>query len=121
MNTTRIAHVAATACLILLIFLCLGWELWWAPVRPGGSLLALKALPLLLPLFGVLRAKRYTLQWSSMFMLLYLMEGLVRATSERGNGQWLALAETFLTLLFIASAIVYLRVMSTHQRSTQGG
>lgn len=109
MTTIRLAHSAATTCLLALIFLCLGWELWWAPVRPGGSLIALKALPLLLPLFGILRGKRYTFQWSSMFMLLYLMEGLVRAVSERGIGQRLAIAETILTLSFITAAIIYLR------------
>lgn len=110
MNTTRLAHIAATTCLITLTFLCLGWELWWAPVRPGGSLLVLKALPLLLPLFGILRGRRYTFQWASMFVLLYLMEGLIRAFSDHGTGQWLAIAETLLSLSFMASAIVFLRV-----------
>ena len=53
----RAAHVIASASLIALVFLCVAWELWLAPVRAGGSTLALKALPLLLPLFGVLRGK----------------------------------------------------------------
>ena len=30
--------------LIGLLFVCLVWELWLAPLRPGGSMLALKAL-----------------------------------------------------------------------------
>ena len=105
----RLPHAGAAVSLIALIFLCLGWELWWAPLRPGGSLLALKALPLLLPLFGILRGKRYTFQWSSMFMLLYLMEGLVRATSEHGASRNLAIGETLLALIFIVSAIEYCR------------
>lgn len=111
MNTVRVTHSAAATCLIALIFLCLGWELWWAPLRPGGSLLALKALPLLVPVFGVLRGKRYTLQWSAMFVLLYLMEGLVRAASEHGIGQRLAIVETLLAMMFITSAVAYLRSM----------
>ena len=58
----RAAWNGAIASLVALIFLCLAWELWLAPIRPGGSLLALKVLPLLVPLFGVLRGKRYTLR-----------------------------------------------------------
>ena len=65
-SSVRLAWAAAAASLVALIFLCLAWELWLAPIRPGGSLLALKTLPLLIPLLGVLHGKRYTFQWSSM-------------------------------------------------------
>ena len=67
---------------IALIVLCLAWELWLAPLRPGGSLLALKALPLALPLSGILKGRRYTYQWSSMLILAYFAEGVTRAWSE---------------------------------------
>jgi uncharacterized membrane protein len=88
--------------LIALIFLCVTWELWLAPVRPGGSMLFLKALPLLLPLFGILREKRYTFQWTSMLSLAYLTEGLVRVATDTGTSRLLAAAETtFAALLFI--------------------
>jgi uncharacterized membrane protein len=53
-------RIAAAGALAALIVLCLAWELWLAPLRPGGSLAALKALPLALPLGGILRGKRYT-------------------------------------------------------------
>ncbi|NJD34033.1 MAG: DUF2069 domain-containing protein [Betaproteobacteria bacterium] len=92
----------ASISLIGLLFLCLAWELWLAPLRPGGSMLALKALPLLLPLFGILRGKRYTHQWMSMLSLAYVAEGLVRAVSDQGASQVLAVTETILaTLLFV--------------------
>ena len=39
-RTARLAWNAAAASLVALIFLCLAWELWLAPIRPGGSLLA---------------------------------------------------------------------------------
>ncbi|MEX2241006.1 MAG: DUF2069 domain-containing protein, partial [Burkholderiales bacterium] len=61
----RALRVAATGSLIGLLVLCLVWELWLAPLRPGGSLLALKAAPLALPLGGVLAGRRTTYQWSS--------------------------------------------------------
>ncbi|MCW5603452.1 MAG: DUF2069 domain-containing protein [Burkholderiales bacterium] len=95
--------------LIALIFLCLAWELWLAPLRPGGSWLVLKTLPLLAPLFGILRRRRYTYQWSSMLVLAYFIEGVVRGYSETGPSAWLAHAETGLALLFFCSAVAYAR------------
>ncbi len=106
----RVAQAIASASLIALIFLCVAWELWLAPVRAGGSALALKALPLLLPLFGVLHGRRYTYQWSSMLILAYFTEGVVRAWSERGTGQILALGEIALSMVFFTAAICYARV-----------
>ena len=102
-------QAVASAALVVLIFLCLAWELWLAPLRAGGSSLAFKALPLLLPLFGVLRGKRYTYQWASMLVLAYFTEGVVRAWSERGAFQMLALAEVVLSFVFFTAAIFYAR------------
>ena len=106
---TRLLQVVSSAALVALIFLCLAWELWLAPLRAGGSSLAFKALPLLLPLFGVLRGKRYTYQWSSMLILAYFIEGVVRAWSELGAGRALALAEIVLSVIFFTAAIFYAR------------
>ena len=103
-------RAAATFALVLLIGLCLAWELWLAPLRPGGSLLALKALPLALPLAGVCRGRRYTFQWSSMLILAYLAEGATRAWSERGLSQQLAIGEVVLSLAFFAAAVGYARM-----------
>ncbi|MFL6581780.1 MAG: DUF2069 domain-containing protein [Burkholderiales bacterium] len=106
----RVAHIAASASLVALILLCITWELWLAPVRSGGSALVLKGLVLLLPLFGVLRGKSYTYQWSSMLILAYFIEGVVRAWSEHGIGRALALAEIALSLVFFVAAIGYTRL-----------
>ena len=105
----------ASASLIALVFLCLGWELWWAPLRPGGSWLALKAVFLLAPLFGILRGKRYTYKWVSLFIQFYLLEGLMRATSERGLTQWLAIGETALAGILFVSVILYIRATRAPQ------
>lgn len=104
------AHWTAIVSLIALIFLCLLWEAWLAPLRPGGSLLMLKALPLLIPLFGILRGKVYTYQWTALLVLAYLTEGLVRAWSDRGMSQRLALLETGLALVLLASCVIYVRL-----------
>ena len=106
----RASQVVATAALVALIALCLAWELWLAPLRPGGSFLALKALPLALPLAGVFSGKRYTYQWTSMLILAYFAEGVTRAWSERGLSQSLALLEVFLSVLFFAAAVSYARL-----------
>ncbi|MCL2524132.1 MAG: DUF2069 domain-containing protein [Betaproteobacteria bacterium] len=98
-----------SASLIALIFLCLAWEGWLAPLRPGGSWLTLKAAVLLLPLFGVLRGRRYTYKWLSLLIQFYLLEGLVRASSERGAAQWLAAGETLLAMVVFVAAILYVR------------
>jgi uncharacterized membrane protein len=108
--TARHYQFAASASLIALIFLCLGWELWWAPLKPGGSWLGLKAVLLLTPLFGILRGKRYTYKWVSLFVQLYLLEGLTRATSDSGLSQQLAIGETVLATVLFVSVILYIRV-----------
>ena len=105
----RASQVIAAATLVALIALCLAWELWLAPLRPGGSLLALKALPLALPLMGILSGKRYTYQWSSLLILAYFAEGVTRAWSERGISQLLASGEMLLSLVYFAAVVSYAR------------
>ena len=107
---TRKLYFTACSSLIALIFLCLAWELRLAPIQPGGSWLVLKCLPLLAPLFGILNARRYTFQWASMLILLYFTEGIVRATTDTGAAQWLAIAETLLSLIFFAATVAYARL-----------
>ena len=100
----------ASVSLIGLIILGLLWELYIAPIRPGGSLLALKVMPLLLPLRGVLRGNLYTLQWAAMLILLYFMEGVVRAWSDPAPMSVLmAWFEIALSFSFYLCAILYLR------------
>lgn len=110
MPIIRKLYFTACSSLILLIFLCLAWELRLAPIQPGGSWLVLKCLPLLAPLFGILNGRRYTYQWASMLILLYFTEGIVRATTETGTGQWLAMAETLLSIVFFAATVAYARL-----------
>lgn len=102
-------HIAS-ASLIALIFLCLAWELWLAPLRPGGSWLVLKVLPLLLPLMGILKGRRYTYQWAPMLVLAYFTEGVVRAWSDTGLSAGLAGAEVLLSAAFFFAAIYYAKL-----------
>ena len=109
-------RVIAGASLIAMIALCLAWEAWLAPLRPGGSALMLKVLPLLLPLFGVLHGRRYTYQWSSMLIWFYFTEGVVRAWSDKGLSAQLAWGEVALALVFFVSASLYARLSHAQAR-----
>jgi uncharacterized membrane protein len=106
----RVAYFGASASLIALVLLCLAWELWLAPLRPGGSWLVLKALPLLLPLRGILAGRRYTYQWASLFIWGYFIEGVVRAWSDTGASRQLAWIEIALSLVFFACAVAFARL-----------
>jgi uncharacterized membrane protein len=103
------AWLAACGSMIALILLCLAWELWLAPLKPGGSWLALKALPLLVPLFGLLHGKRYTFQWTTLLIWLYAAEGATRAMTDTGPSAKLAVLEVALALAFFGAAVAYLR------------
>lgn len=96
----------AVGSLLGLIVLGLLWELWLAPIRPGGSLLAIKVLPLCLPLAGLLKNRMYTYRWVSLLVWLYFTEGVVRAYSDRAPSSYLAMVEIALCLtLFVACAL----------------
>jgi uncharacterized membrane protein len=106
----RSLRALASVALMALIALCLVWELWLAPLRPGGSLLALKALPLVLPLGGILAGRRYTYQWSSMLILAYFAEGATRAWADAGMARSLAVLEMALSVVFFAAVVSFARL-----------
>jgi len=100
----------AVGSLLGLIVLCVAWELWLAPLRPGGSWLALKALPLAVPLAGLLKRRMYTYRWVSLVVWLYFTEGVVRAWSDPAPGRWLAAAEIALCLLLFTACALHVRL-----------
>ncbi|TDN69186.1 DUF2069 domain-containing protein [Paraburkholderia sp. BL10I2N1] len=99
--------VGTSIALIALIALSVAWEWWLAPLRPGGSALVLKIVPLLLALPGVVRRSVYTLQWASMLVLLYLAEGIVRGMTDRGLSATLGWFEAILATVFFVCALSY--------------
>jgi uncharacterized membrane protein len=105
----RASRLAASVLLVALIFLGLAWELFLAPLRPGGSWLVLKILPLMAPLFGVLRGKRYTYQWSTLLIWIYVAEGATRVYTDNGMSSLLAGIELALALAYFGAAVAYVR------------
>jgi uncharacterized membrane protein len=100
------SRTLAATCLLALIALGLAWELWLAPLRPGGSWLALKVLPLTLALPGVLKLRMYTYRWLSLAVWLYFTEACVRGWSDRWPGNALAITQGLLCLaLFVACGL----------------
>lgn len=103
-------YLAAISSLVALILLGIAWEWWLAPLRPGGSWMVLKVVPLLIPLRGVIKRDIYTLQWSSMMILIYFAEGIVRATSDRVPlSATLGWVEVALVVVYFFAAIYYLK------------
>ena len=105
-NLVPLTRWLAVGSVLGLILLSVCWELFLAPLRPGGSWLALKALPLCLPLAGLLKNRMYTYRWVSLMVWLYFTEGVVRAYSDRAPSNYLAMLEVvFCLLLFVACAM----------------
>jgi len=103
----QVLRAAVALLLLALVVLGLAWELALAPI--GRGTLALKVLPLALALPGVLRHRLYTYRWLALLVWLYVLEGLVRAASERGAAAALAAAEVALALALFAAAALYIR------------
>lgn len=110
MDTSKVYHIGAAASLAVLVAWLLAWEMLVAPLKPGGSLLALKVIPLLIPLRGVIKRDVYTLQWTSMLILLYFAEGIVRGYSDMdATSRLMGWGEVVLTLVYFACALLFLR------------
>ncbi len=103
----RGTRAAGLAALLALIGLGLAWELWLAPT--GSGTLAIKVLPLVLCLGGLLRHRMYTYRWLSLLIWLYFMEGVVRASTESGISAALAWGEIGLSLVIFGICGLHIR------------
>ncbi len=109
-------RLLAVGSLLGLIVLGLAWELWLAPLRPGGSWLAIKVLPLCLPLAGLLKNRMYTYRWVSLLVWIYFTEGVVRAWSDKSPGNWLGLVEVLLCLALFTACALHVRLRLRNAR-----
>lgn len=106
--------------LLALIALGFAWEMWLAPLRPGGSTLALKVLPLCLALAGLLRHRLYTYRWLSLLLWLYVAEAGVRLWSDASAmGRSLAWLELLLAIGLFAALSAYIRLRLKHPSATE--
>jgi uncharacterized membrane protein len=107
-------RAAAVASLLGLIVLGLAWEIWLVPT--GHKTLALKVLPLTIPLAGLLKNRMYTYRWVSLFVWVYFTEGVIRATSDRGDSVPLAILEVLLCLVLFTACAAHVRWRLKHPR-----
>ena len=114
----RALNVVTSTSLIALIALCVMWELWLAPQRPGGSWLVLKVLPLMPAVFGILRGRRYTHKWMTLLIIAYFVEGAVRAYTDKGLSAKLAGMEIALSVILFTSAVLYVRRTTNKNEAT---
>ncbi len=112
--TVVAARWAAVISLIALILLGLAWELWLAPTGSGS--LALKVLPLCVPLAGLLKSRMYTYRWLALMVWLYFTEGIVRAWSDKAPGNLLALLEVLLCLVLFVACTFHIRLRLKHAK-----
>jgi len=122
-STARIAHRVALSSLCSLMALCILWEWLIAPIRPGGSWMILKALPLVIPIPGILAdgiKRRYTYQWATLFVWIYFTEGIVRAWSDLAPlSRSMAAIEVLLCVVFFVAAVIYIRNTPSHLARTR--
>jgi uncharacterized membrane protein len=107
----------AVGSLLGLIVLGLAWELWLAPLRPGGTLLALKVLPLCFPLTGLLKNRMYTYRWLSLMIWLYFTEGVVRAWGDTAPSNYCALLEVLLCVVLFVACAMHVRLRIRHAKN----
>lgn len=104
----RATRALAVACLLGMVALGLAWELWLA--RTGSGTWAVKVLPLVWPLAGMLKLRLYTYRWVSLLVWLYFTEGVVRAYSDRAPSSYLAMVEVALCLVLFAACALHVRL-----------
>ncbi|HEX5311572.1 DUF2069 domain-containing protein [Aquabacterium sp.] len=109
-RTIEHLRIVSLLCVVGLIVLGLAWELKLAPLAGGTGALAFKVLPLTLALSGLLKHRLYTYRWLSLLVWLYFTEGVVRATSDHGLSQQLAIIETALSVALFAACAIYVRL-----------
>lgn len=116
MNKINLTRWLAVSSLLGLVVLSVLWELVLAPLRPGGSWLVLKALPLCIPLIGLLKNRMYTYRWVSLMVWLYFAEGAVRAWSDKAPSNYLAMTEIVLCLALFVACALHVRVRLKSQK-----
>ena len=92
---------------IILCVLCVAWEWFLEPLRPNGSWMILKILPIAWFLPGLYQGKNYSMQAVSMIILLYFFEGLTRLF-ESGLNPLLASLEIILSCLIFFAILKHL-------------
>lgn len=101
-----------------LLILLLNWMTWLAPPRefPVALALILLALPLLLPLRGLLHGQPYTHAWTSFLALPYFAYG-IDALAAGTDPAWLGAVAVAASLALFAGCVGYARTRARELRA----
>jgi uncharacterized membrane protein len=102
-------HRVAVASILALTLTELLWETLLAPLRPGGSWLALKALPLAILWLVLARGSHRARQAASLLLPIYFGEALVRALSEPGRHAFVAATAAALAAIAFGALLMSFR------------
>ena len=92
-----------------LTLICLLWETLLAPLRPGGSWLVLKVVPVALIVPSALKGTRRALQGLSLLLPFYVAEGIVRGWSENGRHAVVAWVAAVIAAATFVAVLAWLR------------
>ncbi|HEU4620796.1 MAG TPA: DUF2069 domain-containing protein [Burkholderiaceae bacterium] len=116
----RYWYWAACVSLVALLLFMTAREAFIAPLRPQGSALVLKGLPLACALVGIFKRRLYTYQWAALLVLVYIAFSLVGALTDPTHAGRLASGiETALGLAFFVSAVSYVRPYKRAARASK--
>lgn len=106
-----VCRALALAAHLALLALVLNWHTWLAPPAqaPISLMLALVAIPLLLPLRGLLHGRAYTHAWTSFLALPYFALG-VDAVAAGVRPAWLGWAVIATSLTLFTAAVGFARL-----------
>jgi uncharacterized membrane protein len=85
----------------------------WMWVGYAWPLCLLAVLPLLAPLPGLIRGRRYTYAWATLFAVGYMAFALTELLANPA-ARWVAGASLLLVFLWFCAMILYLRVSRAH-------
>jgi uncharacterized membrane protein len=106
----RIARAVVLTAYFFLLLLVLAWHAWLfpAPHVPVSLMLLITAVPLLVPLRGVLHGRARSHLWAAFLSLVYFVHGVGEAMANPAE-RWLGLAEVASSLLLFFAATLYAR------------
>jgi uncharacterized membrane protein len=103
---------ALAVLVIVIIAFAMLCELWLAPLRPGGSWLVFKVLPLVVLVRGLWQGRLKSQQWLSLIILIYVAEGIVRGMSDAPSVRiwgWVSAGLTTIAFLYCLALVKYKR------------
>jgi len=86
----------------------------WTTVGYPWPLCVLAVLPLLAPLNGLVRGRRYTYSWATLFAIPYLVFALTELLSNP-RVRWVAGASLLLVFAWFCTMILFLRASRVHR------